>query len=131
MANMMAFKEGDTLIGQGDEDTVAYLIRSGWVEVRRKNRDGAIEVSTLQAGEIVGELGLAGLSSQRTATVTALTDGEVEVIDRGSLIRLVNGPGSRLVLCWPPCFPDFKLHWQKKTLMILMIPLSHMPNWKG
>lgn len=97
MANMMAFKEGDTLIGQGDEDTVAYLIRSGWVEVRRKNRDGAIEVSTLQAGEIVGELGLAGLSSQRTATVTALTDGEVEVIDRGSLIRLVNGPGSRLV----------------------------------
>ena len=97
MANMMAFKEGDRLIGQGDEDTVAYLIKSGWVEVRQKKRDGVIEVSTLQAGEIVGELGLAGVSSQRTATVTALTDGEVEVIDRGTLIRLVNGPGSRLV----------------------------------
>jgi len=96
MANIMAFKEGDTLIGQGDEDTVAYLITSGWLEVHRKKRDGAIEVTTLQAGEIVGELGLAGLSSQRTATVTALTDGEVEVIDRGALIRLVNGPGSRL-----------------------------------
>jgi len=96
MANMMAFKEGDALIGQGDEDTVAYLIKSGWVEVRRKNRDGVIEISTLQAGEIVGELGLAGLSQQRTATVIALTDGEVEVIDRGALIRLVNGPGSRL-----------------------------------
>jgi CRP/FNR family cyclic AMP-dependent transcriptional regulator len=96
MANILRFKEGDTLIGQGDEEAVAYLITSGWVEVHRKNRNGAIEVSTLQAGEIVGELGLAGVAAQRTATVTALTDGEVEVIDRGALIRLVNGPGSRL-----------------------------------
>ncbi len=96
MANVMRFKEGDVLIGQGDEEAVAYLIKSGWVEVHRKRRNGSVEVSTLQAGEIVGELGLAGLSAQRTATVTALTDGEVEVIDRGALIRLVNGPGSRL-----------------------------------
>jgi hypothetical protein len=96
MANIMEFKEGDTLIGQGEEDTVAYLIKSGWVEVRREKRDGAIQVFTLQAGEIVGELGLAGFSPQRTATVIALTDGEVEVIDRGALIRLVNGPGRHL-----------------------------------
>jgi hypothetical protein len=96
MANVMKFKEGDVLIGQGDEEAVAYLITSGWVEVHRKCRGGAVEVSTLQSGEIVGELGLAGLSAQRTATVTALTDVEVEVIDRGALIRLVNGPGNRL-----------------------------------
>lgn len=96
MANIMRFKEGDTLIGQGDEDSVAYLIKSGWLEVHRKRQDGSIEVSVLQAGEIVGELGLAGLAPRRTATVKALTDGEVEVIDRGALIRLVNGPGSKL-----------------------------------
>ncbi len=96
MANIVTFKEGETLIGQGDEETVAYLITSGWVEVRRTRPDGAIDVSTLQAGEIVGELGLAGLAAQRTATVTALTDVDVEVIDRGALIRLVNGPGNRL-----------------------------------
>jgi len=96
MANIMTFKEGDTLIGKGDEDTVAYLIKSGWVEVHHKQRSGVVEVARLQAGEIVGELGLAGLTGKRTATVTALTDGEVEVIDRGALIRLVNGPGSRL-----------------------------------
>lgn len=95
MANM-AFKEGDVLIGQGDKDTVAYLIKSGWLEVHQRKRDGSIEVTTLQPGEIVGELGLAGLAAKRTATVKALTDGEVEVIDRGALIRLVNGPGSRL-----------------------------------
>ncbi len=96
MANMMAFKEGDTLIGQGDQDTAAYLIKSGWLEVHRTMRDGRVVVSTLQAGEIVGELGLAGLSQTRTANVVALTDGEVEVIDRGTLIRLVNMPGGSL-----------------------------------
>ena len=96
MANIMTFKEGDTLIGRGDRDSIAYLIKSGWVEVHLRKRDGEIEVFTLQAGEIIGELGLAGYSHQRTATVTALTDGEVEVIDQGALIRLVNGPGNRL-----------------------------------
>jgi len=96
MANIMTFKQGDTLIGKGDEDTVAYLIKSGWVDVHHKKHNGVVEVSRLQAGEIVGELGLAGISGKRTATVTALTDGEVEVIDRGALIRLVNGPGNRL-----------------------------------
>ncbi|MDX8396182.1 MAG: cyclic nucleotide-binding domain-containing protein [Mariprofundaceae bacterium] len=92
----MKFKEGDSLIGQGDHDTVAYLITSGWVQVRQKKSNGEIKVFTLEAGEVVGELGLAGLAQKRTATVIALTDGEVEVIDQGALIRLVNGPGSRL-----------------------------------
>jgi len=96
MANIMKFKEGSTLIEQGDNDQVAYLILSGWVEVHYKRRDGHIDVSILQAGEIVGELSLAGLTDHRTATVKALTDVEVEVIDRGALIRLVNGPGNRL-----------------------------------
>ena len=105
----MVFKEGDILIGQGDEDAVAYLIQSGWVEVRRRQQDGRIHTFTLQAGEVVGELGLAGLSQQRTATVTALTDGEVEVIDRGALIRLVNGPANRLTPLLAALFSRLKL----------------------
>jgi len=110
MANIMVFKEGDVLIGQGnDDDAVAYLIQSGWVEVRRRQHDGHIHTFTLQAGEVVGELGLAGLAHQRTATVTALTDGEVEVIDRGALIRLVNGPASRLTPLLGALFSRLKL----------------------
>ncbi len=96
MANIMAFKEGEKLIAQGDRDTAAYLIKAGWLEVQRERPDGSTIKSILQAGEIVGELGLAGLSNERTATVVALTDGEVEVIDRGTLIRLVNKPGGAL-----------------------------------
>jgi len=96
MARILEFKEGDTLIAQGGEDTGAYLIQSGWVQVMRKKPGGAIATFTLGPGEIIGELGLAGLVTTRTATVKALTDCEVEVIDRGALIRLVNGPGNRL-----------------------------------
>jgi len=97
MARTLGFSKGDVLIGQGDEDTVAYLVQDGWLQVSHKTADGVPTTSSLGPGEIVGELGLAGIVKQRTATVTALTDGMVEIIDRGALIRLVNGPGHRLV----------------------------------
>lgn len=97
MARMLTFKQGELLMGEGDQDTAAYLIKSGWLQVGR-NRGKDIEpVATLGPGEIVGELGLAGPVNGRTASVIALTDGEAEIIDRGTLIRLVNGPGNRLV----------------------------------
>jgi hypothetical protein len=96
MAKMLEYKEGDTIITQGDADTAAYLIHSGWLKVSRKRANGSICTSTIGPGEIVGELGLAGLTPSRSANVTALTAGELEIIDRGTLIRLVNGPGRNL-----------------------------------
>jgi CRP/FNR family transcriptional regulator, cyclic AMP receptor protein len=96
MARMLPFKEGDVLIAEGEQDTAAYLIRKGWLQVHRARPGRAVSLIRLGPGDIVGELGLAGRVPRRTATVTALTDGEVEVIDRGTLIRLVNGPGNRL-----------------------------------
>ncbi len=96
MAKIIDFKEGDTLISQGDDDHAAYLIQSGWVQVRQRQCSGKISSTTIGPGEIVGELGLAGLTPSRSATITALTGGQMEVIDRGALIRLVNGPGRKL-----------------------------------
>lgn len=97
MAKVLEFKEGETIISQGDkEDTAAYLILNGWLQVNRTRSNGKITCTTIGPGEIVGELGLAGLIGCRSASVKALTDGEMEVIDRGSLIRLVNGPGRNL-----------------------------------
>jgi hypothetical protein len=93
---MLPFKEGDVLIAEGEQDTAAYLIQKGWLQVSRAGAGTRASAIRLGPGHIVGELGLAGRTPRRTATVTALTDGEVEVIDRGTLIRLVNGPGSRL-----------------------------------
>lgn len=97
MARILTFKEGELLMGEGETDTAAYLIKSGWLQVSRRRGKEMEPVATLGPGEIVGELGLAGTTDGRTASVTALTDGEAEIIDRGTLIRLVNGPGNRLV----------------------------------
>jgi len=97
MGRFLAFREGETLLEQGDEDTAAYLIKDGWLQVVRKYGDQEEPIAMLGPGEIVGELGLAGMVAARSASVIALTDGEVEVINRGALIRLVNGPGDKLV----------------------------------
>jgi len=97
MARIQSFSTGTTIIAQGDTDAVAYLVKSGWLQVQRKGKAGRTKKLRLGPGEIVGELGLAGVVGKRTATVTALTDCELEIIDRGALIRLVNGPGNRLV----------------------------------
>ncbi len=96
MGRIVGFHEGEQIITQGAEDTAAYMVLNGWLQVTRRRANGSIVTQQVGPGEIVGELGLAGLVPCRTATVTALTDGEMEIIDRGALIRLVNGPGSRL-----------------------------------
>ncbi len=50
MARFIDFHEGDTLISQGAEDTAAYLIQSGWVQVNRRRRNGAVASSTIGPG---------------------------------------------------------------------------------
>lgn len=96
MSKVISFNKGDSLIKQGDHDTVAYLIQSGWVLIDQKKEDGTIFQTKVGPGEIIGELAMTGLVSERSASATAITDCEAEEIDRGTLIRLVNGPASKL-----------------------------------
>jgi len=97
MARTLEFHKNDILMGQGDEGEAAYLIQEGWLEVNRKEPGKRRFTTRLGPGEIAGELALTGVGKKRTATVRALTDGCAEIIDRGALIRLVNGPGNRLM----------------------------------
>ncbi|ATX80619.1 cAMP-binding domain of CRP or a regulatory subunit of cAMP-dependent protein kinases [Mariprofundus aestuarium] len=96
MSKIVSFSTGESLINQGDEDTIAYLIQSGWVQINQKKEDGTSFEVKIGPGEIVGELALVGLVTQRSASATAITAVEAEEIDRGALIRLVNGPASKL-----------------------------------
>jgi len=97
MPRIQQFSKGSTIIAQGDTEAIAYLVVDGWLQVQRRNAKNQTKKIRLGPGEIVGELGLTGLVNKRTATVIALTDCEVESIDRGALIRLVNGPGNYLM----------------------------------
>jgi CRP/FNR family transcriptional regulator, cyclic AMP receptor protein len=97
MARRLHFRSGDVLMHQGERGDAAYLIHEGWLQVCRKRSGRRQFTARLGPGEIAGELALTGAASKRTATVRALTDGSAEIIDRGGLIRLVNGPGNRLM----------------------------------
>jgi len=96
MSKIVSFSKGESLIKQGDEDTTAYLIQSGWVRVNQNKEDGTTFEVKIGPGEIIGELALAGLVTHRSASATAITEVVAEEIDRGALIRLVNGPASKL-----------------------------------
>ncbi len=91
------FHQGDTLIEQGEQEAIAYIIHTGWVRVHHQHKDTTLPLVTLGPGEIVGELGLMGLAATRTASVIAVTDVELEVIDRTAMIRLANGSASDIV----------------------------------
>jgi serine/threonine-protein kinase len=71
--------KGTVLISEGDASDCMYIVKSGlFVVTREGTRDG----ETLQevgAGAILGEVGLLA-GGERTATVTAITDAEVQTV---------------------------------------------------
>lgn len=73
--------KGQIFIRSGDIGSPAYLIQSGIVEVFILKDSKEIELAKLEAGQIVGEMGLIS-DSPRTANVRAVTDVNVIVIKR-------------------------------------------------
>jgi CRP-like cAMP-binding protein len=74
------FKEGETIVNEGDHVDSVYLIVSGSADVRHvrvgKNGLESESIATLHSGEAIGlnETGFYSLTGLRTATVVALTD---------------------------------------------------------
>jgi CRP/FNR family cyclic AMP-dependent transcriptional regulator len=71
------YRNGDTIIRQGDVGDCMYVIQDGAVEVVRSYNGNAVRLAVLGKGDIFGELSLFA-NERRSATVLAL--GEVRVI---------------------------------------------------
>jgi len=69
------------LIEEGEMGSQAYLIQSGLVSVFIKKDGKEIELTRLQAGQIVGEMAMVS-DGPRTASVRAITEVNVIVIGR-------------------------------------------------
>ena len=78
--------KGETIIREGDEGDLFYLVRDGRVEVSRGGR----RVQVLRAGDCFGEVALLA-EVPRTATVQALDDTELLTLPRADFQALVHG----------------------------------------
>jgi hypothetical protein len=88
------FSQGDVIFREEDESSEAYRILSGHVEISIATHDGARTLAQLTAGDFFGEMSLID-DKPRSATATALTDCEVEVIHEQNFEeRVLGDPGN-------------------------------------
>jgi solute carrier family 25 phosphate transporter 23/24/25/41 len=89
------FTAGETMISQGDRGELFYIVKDGECLVESVSSGAPVTVSTYRAGQTFGEASLL-YNSTRGATVRALTDTTVLVIDRPTFQRL-SGAGSKFL----------------------------------
>ena len=78
------FEVGQVIFQEGDAGNEAYLVRSGYVSIWKQDGSKKVELATRGPGEIIGEMALID-DKPRSATVTAKTKVEVEIITRKDL----------------------------------------------
>lgn len=76
---MRTLKKGDTLFKEGDHSRSMYFVKSGMIRIFKKKGDSAIELDTIRAGQIIGELAFLD-GNPRSASAEALTTCELTEI---------------------------------------------------
>lgn len=75
------FNKGDVILQEGAVPHCAYIIKSGSVEILKKNSEGKdVPLSILKSGDIFGEMSMVD-AEPRSATVRALEDVVLTIID--------------------------------------------------
>ena len=82
--NTTSYKAGTVIFSEGDLGNEMYIIKSGRVEIIREMGDGELVLANLEENEFFGEMALFG-DSKRTATVRAVDDSELLVVNKNML----------------------------------------------
>jgi CRP/FNR family transcriptional regulator, cyclic AMP receptor protein len=84
-----SFPAGTRVFHEGDHSDACYIVREGSFRVTREHSDGrAITLATLGIGDIFGELAMLD-GEVRSASVEALTDGELLALPAGEVRALL------------------------------------------
>ena len=86
------FEPGDVLFHEGSEGTALVVVVEGLLELTQRGRSGEIHLADVQPGRVLGLTSLAD-PGPRTATLRALDEGEVAVLDRASFQKLWQAQG--------------------------------------
>lgn len=73
--------KGDLLFKEGDVSNAMYLIRSGSIRIFKRKGDSQIEIDTLRAGQILGEMAFLD-GNPRSASAEALHETELFEISK-------------------------------------------------
>lgn len=84
-----SFPAGTRVFHEGDHSDACYIVRDGSFRVTREHSDGrAITLATLGRGDIFGELAMLD-GEVRSASVEALSDGELLALPAGEVRSLL------------------------------------------
>jgi CRP-like cAMP-binding protein len=86
------YAPGDVIVAEGEPADRFYVVTAGEAEVARRDGDRDVHLSTYQPGDFFGEVGLL-TSTQRMATVRAISGVEVLSLDQGTFGRVVEDSG--------------------------------------
>ena len=85
------FKKNDLIFEEGDEGNLMYVVKKGVVKIFRERRGQTTIMARLNEGDFFGEMSVfTGL--ERSASAQADTDCQLAVIDKQTLLNLVEEP---------------------------------------
>jgi CRP/FNR family cyclic AMP-dependent transcriptional regulator len=87
---------GKLVFGEGDPGHEAFLIKKGSVEVSIEDREQKVVLANLGEGEIFGEMAMIE-NRPRSASARALTETEVEIIDRDEFLEALKADARKLL----------------------------------
>ena len=84
VGHQQQFADGEVVFVEDEEGDQAFFIKSGGLQVSRGQGDDRVVLAYLGPGEIIGEMALID-AAPRSATVTAVGETTLSVIDRDTL----------------------------------------------
>ncbi|MCK4950436.1 MAG: cyclic nucleotide-binding domain-containing protein [Gammaproteobacteria bacterium] len=91
-ATQKSFKEDEVIFSEGDEANNMYFIESGVLSVMIQKFTQQQTVDSLKAGDCFGEMAFIN-GERRSASVIAITDGVLLVVDRTAFMKLLSEDG--------------------------------------
>lgn len=82
------YQDGEVIVTEGVISNNAYVVLSGKVKIVKKTDNKQVVIGTLSKGSVFGEMGLIGAST-RTATVSAIGETNIGIIDKESFVKML------------------------------------------
>ncbi len=88
-AEVLSFKEAETVIREGDDSPDLFAVLKGSVNVTAHDGEKAVFLSAVGEGSIFGEAGIF-MNVKRTASVVCATDSVILRIHRTDIMNVIN-----------------------------------------